>query len=242
MAAARFYSPNLARRGVARRIVNDDPAELETALSLATRFEWMESCLPSRSWNDRYPEIWTVFRGLAARDLDVGRAFFGPRPVKLYGGHKRAGLVYNAVVAIVTKEHRAQSVLRPEIESPDFPDCDRAILRTFHGIIIADATAVSVNLERVVATFRRMHFQKHENLGAILAHGLAELAHWIFPGLLADFDIDRPFPWDGGYYRWLHRKNRSTRYKNMSAYSALLHQWIHDLVEPDWWYRPASAE
>ena len=126
--------------------------------------------------------------------------------------------------------------------SPRFSRLRSAILRTFHGIIIADATAVSVNLERVVATFRRMHFQKHENLGAILAHGLAELAHWIFPGLLADFDIDRPFPWDGGYYRWLHRKNRSTRYKNMSAYSALLHQWIHDLVEPDWWYRPADGE
>jgi hypothetical protein len=241
MAAARIYGQQLLRRGLARRIVHDDPAELEAALWLATRIEWIESCPPSRLVGERYPEIWIILRGLAAGDLDVARAFFGPRPRKLSGGHKSTVLVYNTVQAIVTKNQRAQSLLRPELEYANAPDCDRAILRTLHGIISADATAVAVNLERVVATFHRTVLQEEEKVIAILAHGLAELAHWVSPGLLAEFDLDRPLPWDSGYHRWLHRRNRSTKYRDMSMYSALLHRWIHDLEEPAWWHHPTNA-
>jgi hypothetical protein len=113
VAVATIYNQDLVRRGLARRICRDDPGELEDALSLATRFEWMECCPPGRPSRDRYPEIWTVFHGLAAGDLDVARAFFGPRPRRLSGGHRATVLIYNAVLAIVTKDHRAQALLRP---------------------------------------------------------------------------------------------------------------------------------
>lgn len=84
---------------------------------------------------------------------------------------------------------------------------------------------------------QRIEAHEHEKIIAILVHGLAELAHWVSPGLLAEFDVESPWPWDGAYHRWLHRRNRSTKYRDMSKYSALLHRWIHDLEEPGWWHR-----
>lgn len=183
-----------------------------------------------------------VFHGLAAGDHDVARAIFGPRPRSLSGGHRPTVRIYNAAQAIVTENRGAQTRLRPEIEYPDVPDCYRAILRTLHRIIITDATAVAVNLERVLATFHRMEFHEHEQVIAILAHGLAELTHRTSPDLLAEFDLDRPWPWASAYHRWLHRRNRSTRYRDLSKHSALLHRWVHDLEEPGWWHDQAHTK
>ncbi len=242
MSAARTYCQDLVRRGIARRIVRDDPSELEAALSLATRYDWIEICYPSRQTAEKYPEVWIVFRALAASDLDVARAFFGPRPKSLRGGHRASVLTYNAVQAIVTKNRREQLRLRPELEYPDVPDCYRAVLRTLHGMINADATAVAVNLEHVLATFHRIEKPEHERIIALLPHGLAELAYWVDPALLAEFDPDRPLPWDSGYHRWLHRKKRSTKYWDASKHSPLLHRWLHDLEEPGWWHRETNVD
>ncbi len=242
VAAANLYGRGLLRRGVARRILRDDPGELAAALSLAARLDWLGWCEPGHLQGDsRYSLVWMVFNGLAAGDHEVARAFFGPRPRNLSRGHKSAVLIYNTVQAIVTENLRAQARLRPEIEYAAVPEHDRAILRTLHGIIIADATAVAVNLQQVLKTFHRHEMPDHEKVIAILAHGLAELAHRVSPGLLAEFDIDNPWPWDGGYHRWLHRGNRSTGYRDISKYSALLNRWIQDLEEPRWWRRGKSA-
>jgi hypothetical protein len=241
MAVANLYGRGLLRRGVARRILRDDPGELEAALSLATRLERLVWCAPGNPRDDRYSLIWTVFHGLAAGDHEVARAFFGTRPRDLSAGHKPTVLIYNAVQAIVTENRPAQARLRARIECPDVPESDRAILRTLHGIIIADATAVAVNLERVLATFRRIERHGHEKVVAILAHGLAELADWVSPGLLEQFDADSPWPWDGIYHRRLRRRNRSTRYRDLSKHSALLNRWVHDLEEPGWWHRRNDA-
>ena len=67
------------------------------------------------------------------------------------------------------------------------------------------------------------------------AHALAELAYWVSPKLLADFEVDRPLPWDREYYHWLRRKPRTTAYRDLSRYSSVLNRWVHDLEEPDWW-------
>ena len=232
----------MLRRGVARRILRDDPGELGAALSLSTRLDWLDWCEPGHLPGDsRYSLVWKVFNGLAAGDHEVARAFFGPRPRNLSRGHKSAVLIYNAVQAIVTENRRAQDRLRPEIEYAAVPDYDRAVLRTLHGIIIADATAVAVNLQHVLKTFHRHEMPDHEKVIAILVHGLAELAHRVSPGLLAEFDLDNPWPWDGAYHRWLHRGNRSTRYLDLSKHSALMNRWIQDLEEPSWWRRGKSA-
>jgi hypothetical protein len=241
IATANLLGRELLDRGVARRIVHDDPSELECALGLGTRLEWIEGCMPWRRWDDRYPEIWTVFRGLAAGDLAVARAYFGPKPKNLTGGHKVTVMIYNAVQAIVTENKGEQAKLLPKISSPVAPDWCQAILHTLAGIIQHDELQVAGELEHVLFTIRRAEFHEHEKIISPVGHGLAELAYWVSPKLLAAFNVERPLPWDSAYYRWLRRKNRSAKYLDLSKQSPLLHRWIHDLDEPGWWAkRPRS--
>ncbi len=242
LARANIYGRGLLRRGIARRILRDDPGELAAALSLSARLDWLSWCEPGHLQGDsRYSLVWRVFNGLAAGDHAVARAFFGPRPRNLSAGSMAAVLIYNAVQAIVTENRRAQAQLRPEIEYANVPDIYRAILRTLLGIIIDDSTTVAVNLQQVLAKLHRYDLPDHEKVIAILAHGIAELANWVSPRLLEEFDLDSPWPWDGAYHRWLRRGNRSTKYLDLSKHSALMNRWIQGLEEPSWWRRGKRA-
>lgn len=232
---ANMMSWDLLERGVARRLTYDDPAELECALSLGTRLDWLRDCQPRQCADSVYANIWAVFRGLAAGDLEVSQAYFRKGNRNLRGGHKPTVLTYNTVQAIINHNKRQQLILSCDIECINASNCQKAILETLSGIIAENPTTVAEELERVLSTFRRMGFFEHENIISLVAHGLAELAYWVSPKLLAEFNVDRSLPWDSVYYKWLRRKKRSVKYRDMSKHSALLHRWIHDLDEPGWW-------
>ncbi len=240
MVVAVIYKSRLLERGVARRIMTEDANELEAALSLSARLDWIDNCYPSQPWGESYPDVWIALRGLAAGDIDVARAIFRARRHDSDRGHKPTVLTYDAVEAIVMKDRPAQSAFAPRIARCKMPDWFQAILETLEGIIEADSSLVAAGLERVLATFRRQSDPlDFELIISLHAHALAELAYWVSPKLLAKFDVDRPLPWDRGYYHWLRRKPRSTEYRDLSAYSKLLNRWVHDLEEPDWWHRGA---
>jgi hypothetical protein len=241
MLAASIYELNLVERGVARRIMTEDPGELEAALSLSARLGRVGDCRPSRPWGNSYPDIWMALRGLAAGDIEVAQAIFRARRHDSRGGHKPTVLIYDAAEAIVTKDQPAQARLAPRMASCRMPDWLRAILETLQGIIEADASLVARGLERVLATFRRGESLNHEMIISFHAHALAELAHWVSPGLLAEFPVDQPLPWDRAYYQWLRRTPRSTTYRDLSACSSPLNRWVHDLEEPGWWRREQES-
>ena len=144
-------------------------------------------------------------------------------------------LIYDAVEAIVMNDRPAQARLADKIANSGLSGVYGTILDTLHGIILADSSIFAEGLERVLATFRRQELLDYETIISFHAHALAELAYWVSPKLLADFEVDRPLPWDCEYFHWLRRKPRSTAYRDLSAYSSLLHGWVHDLKEPDWW-------
>jgi Ankyrin repeats (many copies) len=242
MVVAEFYDSDLTARGVARRIMSDDPGELEAALSLQARFDWLNTCYPSRQSGESYPDVWMALKGLAAGDIDIARAIFRTRCHDSNRGHKPTLLIYDAVEAIVMNDRPAQARLVPKIASCKVPDSYRAILEALQGIIEADSSIVAGGLERVLATFRRgQDLLDHETIISFNAHALAELAHWVSPGMLAKFDVDRDLPWDRGYYHWLRRQPRSTAYRDLSDYSSLLNRWVHDLEEPAWWRRKRGS-
>jgi hypothetical protein len=240
MVVADIYNSNLPDRGVARRIINEDPDELESALSLSARLDWIDTCYPSQ-WGESYPDVWIALRGLAAGDIEVAQAIVRARRNDSRGGHKPTVLIYDAVEAIVMMNQKAQKRLAPRIASCSVADQSRAMLETLHGIIKADSSIVAKGLERVLATFRRGEPFDYEMIISLHAHGLAELAHWVSPKLLEKFDVDRPLPWDRGYYHWLRRQPRSTAYRDLSAYSRLLSHWVYNLDEPDWWRRKRES-
>ena len=242
MWVADIFNSCLPDRGVARRIINEDPDELESVLSLSARLDWLNNCRPSEQWGESYPDVWIALRGLAAGDIEVAQAIVRARHHDSDSGHKPTVLIYDAIEAIVMKDRPAQKRLAPKIAGCNFPDWFRAILETLHGIIKADSSLVAKGLERVLATFRRGEPLDYEAIISFHAHGLAELAHWVSPKLLEKFDADQPLPWDRAYYQWLRRQPRSTAYRDISPYSSLLKGWVHDLEEPAWLHRkPESA-
>ena len=244
MMVAEVYGIDLTARGVARRIMTEDPAELESALSLNARLDWLHTCYPSQPWGNSYPDVWKALDGLAAGDIEVAQAIFRARHHDSNRGHKTTLLIYDAVEAIVMNDRRAQARLAPTIASCSVPGAYGAILETLQGISESDSSRVAKGLERVLATFRRraQDLPDHELIISFNAHGLAELAYWVSPNLLADFQVDRPLPWDRGYYHWLRRKPRSTGYRDLSPHSSLLNRWVRDLEEPDWWRRKRKSE
>jgi hypothetical protein len=242
MVVASIYNLNLPDRGVARRIVTDNPNELEAALSLSARLDWLHTCNPSRQSGQSYPDIWFALRGLAAGDIEVARAIFRTRCHDSKGGHKPTVLIYDAVEAIMMKDRKAQAGIASRIAQCNMPDWFRAVLETLLGVIEADSSVVAAGLERVLATFRRQQDPfDYEMIISLHAHALAELAYWVSPKLLAEFEMNRALPWDRAYYRWLRRKPRSTAYRDLSSYSKLLNRWVHDLDEPEWWRREAES-
>ena len=242
MVVASDYESSLLERGLARRIMTEDPGELEAALSLSARLDWIRTCYPSQPSGTSYPDIWNALRGLAAGDIEVARAIFRARRHDSRGGHKPTVLIYDAVEAIVMNDRPAQARIAPRIATCNMPDWFRAVLETLQGIIEADSSIVAAGLERVLATFRRQQDPlDYEIIISLHAHGLAELAYWVSPELLAEFDVDRPLPWDRAYYHWLRRKPRTTAYRDLSAYSGLLNRWVHDLEEPGWWRRALES-
>lgn len=242
MVVAAMFKSHLLYRGVARRIMTGDPGELEAALSLSARFDWIDTCYPSRQSGESYPDIWFALHGLAAGDIKVARAILQARCHDSDRGHKPTVLIYDAVESIVMKDRPAQARIAPRIAKCKMPDWFRAILETLQGIIEADSSMVATGLERVLATFRRQQDPlDYEMIISLHAHGLAELAYWVSPKLLAKFEVDRPLPWDRAYYHWLRRKPRTTAYLDLSAYSSLLNRWVHDLEEPDWWHRERES-
>lgn len=243
MMVSEVYEGNLLDRGVARRFLTGDPEELEAALSLIARLGWENTCYPGQPSGTSYANVWKALHGLASGDIEVAKTILRTRWHGGGGGHKPTVTIYDAALAIVMKDRPAQARITPKIACCKAPDCYRAILETLDGIIQADSPSVAAGLERVLATFRRQELFDYETIISLQAHALAELAYWVSPKLLADFEVDRPLPWDREYYHWLRRKPRSTAYRDLSRYSSVLNRWVHDLEEPDWWRgRRASAD
>ena len=189
-----IINSDLPDRGVARRIINHDPDELESALSLSARLDWIDTCHPFQPWGESHPDVWIALRGLAAGDIEVAQAVVRARRHDSDTVHTASELIYDAVEAVVMKDRPAQQRLVPKIASCKLPECYRAMLETFSGIIKKDSSLVAIGLERVLASFRRGEPFDYETIISLHAHALAELAHWASPKLLEKFDVDRPLP------------------------------------------------
>ena len=74
MVVAVIFKSWLLDRGVARRFMTEDASELEAALSLSARLDWIDHCYPSQPRGESYPDVWIALRGLAAADIDVAHA------------------------------------------------------------------------------------------------------------------------------------------------------------------------
>jgi hypothetical protein len=239
-----LLSKDLAKRGVARRLVFDSPQELRQALSLEARIRWANRSGFGNSigGGNCSPEAWTILRALAVGDTAVASRFFEVNDEPIRRGQREEILLYNALLAIVTKNADLQATLRGSLDEQRGAATYRAMFTTLAGIIKSDGKLVSAGLDQVLATFRRIPYLfEEEKIISFIAHGLAQLALEKDRGLLHDFDCERRLPWDSGFFHWLDNELQPPVIRGLTNRSELASRWLNDLEIPNWW-KPRVSE
>lgn len=232
-----LFSRDLLQRGVARRIAFNSLNDLRTALSLTARIGWLGALRPGYRGGVDYPVAWVVLRTLAAKDIAVVQRFVEVNNTPLKGpGNGPAILIYNAVLAILTRNQALQRQLAgPLMEQRKPIAVTQPILTALAGLIAGDSSLVAAGLVQTMKQFRRFTYLFDE--GKIIcfeAHGLAELALEINSSLLDTFDVGQGLPWDAAFFDWLRGQSPSPVYPELAKKSPLLDRWLNHLNAPEW--------
>lgn len=236
-----FANLDLPERGLARRIAFNMLDDLRTALSLEARFHWLEHRRYRRKGAD-YPDAWVIIKALAARDVAIARCFLDLAEGPLRGGDRAIDLLYNGMLAILTKDESLQHDLVGKIAKQKAPEAYKAILNVVGGVLIDDPSAVAAGLNQVLATFRRIPLHDEEKLISFVAHGLAELALEKNGKLLDEFDVAQSLPWDAAFFAWLRGQSPSPVYPELAKKSPHLDKWLNRFEIPDTWGNQDEAD
>src|SRR5262245_3084177 len=192
------------RRGVARRLTLDDPAELGRFLSMNSRiaFLWYGD-IPDN--DDEFLRVWDVLRGLAARDLQVVRALVKSATFPLKRGYTPTVLLYNGVNAVLKKDWPFLRSFEPTLSARKVSRWYSAAYLCLRGILQKSPEVVAEgldNLLRARSPWSGAGETPTKRVICLEAHGLYELARGVSPELVSAFDVDRPLPWDRGFHDW----------------------------------------
>ena len=235
MVEMNLLSRDILIRGVARRIAFNHVSDLRTALSLPARMRLLGTLRSGGGGG--YTDAWNLLATLAAKDIAVVRRFFEVNNTPLKGpGNRSAILIYNALLAIVTRNEAQQRQLLGQLTEQRKPiPVFQPIHTVLGGIISSDSSAVAAGLAQVMKNFRRFTYLFDE--GKIIcfeAHGLAELALEINSSLLDKFDVAQGLPWDAAFFEWLRGESSSPVYPELAKKSPLLDKWLNRLEVSDW--------
>jgi hypothetical protein len=232
----RLFSNDLRWRGVAKRLTFNTLSDLRTALSLDARIDWFQRGEFGSLNGGCYPESWWILRALAVRDLAVARRYFEVNDQPLKGGHPPTVLLYNGLLAVLTKNKALQSEFVGRLGKVETPDAHKALHSVLAAIITNDPAAVVAGLAHVMSTFRRMDVLfDEEKIICFFAHGLVELALETNPDLVAKFDFEQGLPWDAEFFAWLRTQSPTPVYPELAKKSPLLDAWLNRLEPPRWW-------
>lgn len=231
----RLFSNDLRWRGVAKRLIGNTLSDLRTALSLEARIDWFQRGAFGSLNGGCYPEAWRILRALAVRDVAVARRYFEVNDKPLKGGHPPTVLLYNGLLAVLTKNKTAQSDFLGRLGKVKSPEPHKALHNVLGAIITNDPAAVVAGLAQVMATFRRMDLFDEEKIICFFAHGLVELALETNPKLVAMFDFEQGLPWDAEFFAWLRNQSPTPVFPELARRSPLLDAWLNRLEPPRWW-------
>src|SRR5262249_55630095 len=135
------------RRGVARRLTLDDPAELGRFLSMHARvaFLWHGECHDI----DECARVFDVLRALSARDTESSHGLVGEGTFPLKGSYRDAVLVYNGVFALLRKDAAFLRSFKPA-PSRRTNRWFRAIYVCLRGIVEKSPELVAEGLDKLL--------------------------------------------------------------------------------------------
>jgi hypothetical protein len=219
-------------RGVARRLTLDEPAELARFLGMNSRVKYLWHGGIVGNENE-YGNVYDALRGLAVRDVDVALAFATTGTFPLRSGHRDTVLAYNGVYSVLRRESSYPRTFERALAGRKTTRWFGGLYEGLRGIMKADGSLVAQGLDQMLKARSPWHgpLEKVINLEA---HGLYELARWVSPDLVSEFDTDRPLPWDRKLTEWTVRNKSPMRGVRLPGLPLALRKAILRLERPQW--------
>lgn len=225
--------------GIARRIANDEPAELARSVSLYARLElWWGT----RDECDRYLNFsHEMLRALSAGDTYVIQKFAAVVPNFAENGPGDSRALHNGVIAAVTRDEQQLRQAVDGFRSWKTPKKYLSCLYTaLAGLLQRDPQLVNEGISSFLKVSRKLHQDdKILKVISLEAHGIYELCRWYSPALVAAFDHAQALPWDRQLCEWVASSAGQQPFHDVSSLSPVLQKWlvelpIYDGLRHDW--------
>jgi hypothetical protein len=233
------------RRGIARRIALNSPAELATFLSLGARYEWALEGHPRKvPVVERERHFLPILQAAAANDFDLIHRFaqsallapaIKPR-VKEYGP------VYGGVLALALNDAEE---LRRSVSSMD--KCKpkayvAGLFETLRGAASGSPEQVATGLNKVLKAYPK--YMMDDGILRLVdphAHGLYVLCRRFSEDLTSQFDCQRSPPWDAEFLAWWETDQKPLEGVNLASIDPEAHRVLIELKDPLWWDADEAA-
>jgi hypothetical protein len=219
-------------RGIARRVLLDDPRELAWYIGMEARSEWINHCHDEK---EPAGKLYVVLLAAAVGDGLVLRRFRDWNPFPLRAGQPDEVCFYNATYALAAGDLPAFRRLfpyRPRRKADSYPVPDLACL----GAVAANAPGLfRTSLEAMLERTRRSAMGRLGGLIDPYAHGVYELCRRAAPTAVAAFDVNHPPPWDAGFARWVRDRDDAFADFDWQAIPEEIRPGLRDLTRPVWW-------
>lgn len=220
-------------RGIAKRIVDDDPAELARSASLYARLElWWGT----RDECDSFLNFaHDMLRALSAGDTFVIQRFAAVAPQFATSGPWDARVIHNGVIAAINRNDELLAAAVDEFDRWKKPKrYISCIFTAINGLLRKDAALVDEGIRTLLKNSRKLH-QDDEILKVISleAHGLYELCKWYNAELVDQFDCTQGLPWDKQLCDWVAESTDDLPFYDVSSLSPDLQGWLTELPFQD---------
>lgn len=215
--------------GIARRIANDEPAELARSVSLYARLELWSG---TRDECDNYLNFsHDMLLALSAGDTYAIQKFAAVVPNFAGNGPWESRALHNGVIAAVTRDEQQLRKTVDEFNSWKSPKKYLSCLYTaLTGLLQRDPLLVNEGISSFLKVSRKLHQDdKILKVISLEAHGIYELCRWYSPDLVAAFDHAQALPWDGQLCEWVASSTDKQPFHDVSSLSPILQKWLVDL-------------
>ncbi len=198
-----FFAPDCFRAGMCRRFAMDSPIELALRLSIAARYQWLQTQF---SGNDPVDELWRPYlQAVAAHDFAVANRILDLSPPMIDKPNNRA---YAAVFAgLHALAKRDEALLRQAIDQSKKGKPKayvKAISLVLESAAESSAALFAEGLNKMLSSYPKyVYGDEIYSLVDPHAIGLYETCRVYSSDLVAEFDTGRKLPWDSEYYSWL---------------------------------------
>ncbi|QDV81031.1 hypothetical protein [Botrimarina mediterranea] len=234
-----FGGHDVLCRGIAKRVVDDDPSELARAASLFARLRlWFGT---RNEYNDYDCFAPDMLRALAGGDVMVIERFAEVAPSTVTKGGWESRVIHNGVIAAINRDDRLLEEAISDFEKWKKPkNFIASIVTALRGLVAKDAGLVNDGLTSLLKGSGRIQ-QLHDlyKLISLETHGMYELARRYHPEMVREFDTTQGLPWDEALCAWVAESDDALPFLDVSSLSVELQRWLvelpfRDALRHDW--------